>query len=245
VLALACSSVLCCFQPPRVTTTTTTSTTTTTKSSSSLSTSCQVGQGAIVTRQDLLNTLNLTETQLQSETYIQFPSNSVSCLSPNLFNGLSNITDLYLRFQPRLTKLQSNVFNGLSSLTYLYLWNNKLTTIESNAFQGLSSLTQLDLAGNGLSSIQSNTFANLTRLNWLNLSGNPLISIEPGSFYNLPQLDYLDLSSTQLPVTLDHSLFSSANIMNTASLTIDFSDNSWSSFNSNLCDLNAKCYMDP
>jgi Leucine-rich repeat (LRR) protein len=193
----------------------------------------------------LLTVLNLNEEELQLVTEITFPDDSVCSLSPNVFYGLSNLTTLYLLNQPRLTTIVSNAFNGLSSLTWLVLQYNKLTTIESNAFQGLSSLTQLDLAGNGLSSIQSNTFANLTRLNWLNLSGNPLISIEPGSFYNLPQLDYLDLSSTQLPVTLDHSLFSSANIMNTASLTIDFSDNTWSSFNSNLCDLNAKCYMDP
>ena len=253
----------------KTTTTTLTPTTITATNSTTLSASCQ-GQGAITNRQDLLNVLNLTESQLQNLTMITFPLNSVSCLSPGLFKGLFNLTHIGLYGQSRLSYIDANLFQDVSSslqslylyynnittlsvnafanlttVHYLYLPNNKITTIDSNLFQDLSSLFYIFLSYNQITTLKANTFVKHVDLMLVDLSYNPLLTIESGAFYNLYYLIYINFNSTQVPVSLDHSLFSAFNLKNYGNFSIYFSNNTWSSSNSNLCDQNPKCIMTP
>jgi Leucine-rich repeat (LRR) protein len=169
----------------------------------------------------------------------------ITNIDANLFQDVPSLQTLQI-YGNNLTTLSVNTFANLKNLRTLYLTNNKITTIDSSLFQDLTSLWYIFLSYNKITTIKANTFVNHVELKILDLSHNPLLTIESGAFYNFHlNLVYINLNSTQLDLSLDHSLFSASNIKSQGNFAIYFWDNAWSSSDSNLCDQNPNCIMKP
>ena len=123
--------------------------------------------------------------------------NQISTLPPNIFNGLSSLTDLRLSCNA-ITALNANAFDGLSSLPKLDLSRNQIASIHEDAFDGLSSLTELDLSRNQIASIHEDTFDELSSLTELYLSRNRITSIDENLLGGLPSLERLTFTNNQI-----------------------------------------------
>ncbi|XP_042331418.1 toll-like receptor 13 [Sceloporus undulatus] len=96
-----------------------------------------------------LSFINLTSLDTLDLSEIEPDRNGSWKLCPNIFQGLSNLHQLYLE-DSSLTDLPEQVFSGLTSLEQLSLSKNDLRNISKNVLGGLSSLKYLDLSGNPL-----------------------------------------------------------------------------------------------
>ena len=97
-----------------------------------------------------------------------------------------------------ITSLSYDSFNGLSNLENLYLSHNKLVNVSDCDLRGLTKLLVLLLDNNQISVMQPRSFSDLLRLSVLRLDNNRLISLENSSFYNLQQMKSLRVSNNFL-----------------------------------------------
>ena len=156
--------------------------------------------------------------------------NQLGIITDETFNGLNQITKLYLS-NNWLATVRDGGFSGLNQLKYLYLDKNRLETVSAawfsqltqldhlnlgrnqlrtipfDAFDGLSQLTRLDLTSNRMKTVNAAWFRQLTQLEYLSLSDNRLETIPQDAFYGLNQLTSLSLSSNRL-ATLNATWFS-------------------------------------
>jgi Leucine-rich repeat (LRR) protein len=137
---------------------------------------------------------------------LDLAGNQISALSEDMFNGLNQLTELYLSWN-QLSVLNNSVFNGLSQLKKLDLHNNYLTTLNNGIFNGLDQLTELDLGANQLTILNNGIFSELSQLTYLSLWGNKLTALNNGIFSKLSQLTELDLGANQLTI-LNNGIFS-------------------------------------
>eukprot|EP00960_Hanusia_phi_P003938 115833-Hanusia_phi.AAC.1 len=106
-----------------------------------------------------------------SSSVLGFSSYGIKNITSGTFDGLSNLTLLYLSGN-ELAALPAGVFEGLSSLQELYLSNNDLTTLPAGVFDGLSSLQELWLDNNELTTLPAGVFDGLSSLYWLYLENS-------------------------------------------------------------------------
>ncbi|KAH0626488.1 hypothetical protein JD844_001491, partial [Phrynosoma platyrhinos] len=96
-----------------------------------------------------LSFVNLTSLDTLDLSEIQPDKNGSWKLRPNIFQGLSNLRQLYIE-DSSLTVLPAQVFSDLASVEQLSLSKNDLRNISKSLLGGLSSLKYLDLSGNPL-----------------------------------------------------------------------------------------------
>ena len=149
----------------------------------------------------------VTADHLSAITRLNLYSESISTLKADDFSGLTNLEELNLSRNPRLTTLPDDVFSGLNALEELYLDYNELRTLDAGAFSGLTALKKLYLNGNKLGSLPANIFSNLSALTTLTLYNNDLSTLDANIFSNLSALKELYLYSNDLN-TIDANIFS-------------------------------------
>ncbi|XP_074925109.1 uncharacterized protein LOC116822520 isoform X1 [Chelonoidis abingdonii] len=156
--------------------------------------------------------------------------NNLTFLYPGTFSALSNLRELDLGWNSRLTHLHANTFRGLSNLISLdlascnifeihplvfsYLLSLQVLDLTSNnlryipqAFRSLSSLTRLSLERNHIEAIGRDSLKDLKALYELNLRKNRICTIQNDAFAMLNRLEVLDLGHNHIS-DLPNQLFS-------------------------------------
>ncbi|XP_025836410.1 carboxypeptidase N subunit 2-like [Agrilus planipennis] len=121
------------------------------------------------------------------------------------FLGLTQLKNLHLEKNPRLTIINRGSFKGLGNLDTIYLNENNFNVLPNDTFSDLPNVTLIDLSQNKLSSVDDSIFSGLAKLSSLNLSSNHLKLLPFGMFKDLKKLVKLDLSHnllTNIPVGL-------------------------------------------
>lgn len=124
--------------------------------------------------------------------------NGITGIRPGVFEGLTNLRKLSMRFNEGLTTLLPGVLSALTSLERLDLRNNDLRTLPLGVFDGLPRLESLLLADNSLSKLEVGLFDGLPSLDYLWLSDNLLTDLKPGVFRDLPRLRVILLDGNRL-----------------------------------------------
>ena len=91
----------------------------------------------------------VTEAHLAAIRGLNLSLQKITSLKTGDFDGLNNLTELYL-YGNELSTLPTGIFNNLTQLTKLWLWDNNLSTLPSGIFAGLTELTTLRLQGNAV-----------------------------------------------------------------------------------------------
>ena len=148
--------------------------------------------------------------------FLSISYNRLTYLDESLFKGLSNLTDLYLKYNylklvtsellnlPQLTFLDlSNnhlnltqgapVFSNLNKLWYLSLWNTAIKELPINVFTGLHSLEHLLIDDNELKDVSAEYFHDLKNMNSLHLSKCQLTKLDGYFFRYLTRLEFLSI----------------------------------------------------
>eukprot|EP00752_Nemacystus_decipiens_P012710 g11261.t2 len=132
--------------------------------------------------------------------YLRLDDNDFTTLPAGIFEGFTELQELYLNDNNDLATLPAEVFEGLSKLQALSLHNNDLTALPAGIFEGLTALKSLLLFGNGLTTLSAGIFEDLTALETLSLSRNDLTTLPAGIFEGLTNLDFLSCFSNDLTV---------------------------------------------
>ena len=137
--------------------------------------------------------------------HLLLPSAGITSLQSGDFNGLSNLTSLYL-WDNRIAALPEGVFDGLSKVIYLDLGYNRISALREDAFDGLTGLNTLALCFNPISTLPEDVFDGLTSLSMLELTGARLNALPEDVFDGLTNLRSLQLTGNNL-TTLPEDVF--------------------------------------
>ncbi|KAM8972951.1 lumican [Pelodytes ibericus] len=123
-------------------------------------------------------------------------NNKLSKITPNILEGLENVTVIHLQHNALKEDSISGAFKGLKSLLYLDLSYNELSKLPL----GLPpSITMLYFDNNKISNVPDEYFQGFKSLQYLRLSNNKLAdSGVPGNAFNVSTLLELDLSFNSL-----------------------------------------------
>uniref|UniRef100_A0A674KH13 LRRCT domain-containing protein n=1 Tax=Terrapene triunguis TaxID=2587831 RepID=A0A674KH13_9SAUR len=122
--------------------------------------------------------------------------NNLTFLYPGTFSALSNLRELDLGWNSRLTHLHANTFRGL----------NRIWTIQNDAFAMLNRLGVLDLGHNHISDLPNQLFNGLIQLKTMHLEANRITRINC-SFNSLLRLRNLYLNNNHIS-SISHAAFS-------------------------------------
>ena len=124
--------------------------------------------------------------------------NGITGLSPDVFEGLTNLRRLSIRYDDALKTLEPGVFAALTRLEELNLNHNDLRTLPLGVFDGLERLEELALFDNRLSELEVGLFDGLASLELLWVGGNFLTELKPGVFRDLPRLEIINLEGNRI-----------------------------------------------
>ena len=113
---------------------------------------------------------------------------------------LKEQTEIEVKYNDKIKRINSNAFNGLVNLETLSLSDNEIEVIEANSFESLVNLKVLKLNSNKIKQIYSNTFTGLSNLEELELNSNQILTIEPNAFECLGNLRLLWLNKNNMKV---------------------------------------------
>ena len=154
----------------------------------------------------------------RSKIYLSELFDEVKIIS--LFDGLANLTSLYLQIN-NIQILRSGMFPGLSSLDELNLRQCRIFHVEQSVFKDLHSLAILHLDDNSIVNLPPALFATTSQIMVVYLHQNRLSYLAEDLFDNTTMLTNLTLFRNEL-VQLNRSTFTP--IMSSIK-TIDLSEN--------------------
>ncbi|XP_059479910.1 leucine-rich repeat neuronal protein 2-like [Neocloeon triangulifer] len=123
--------------------------------------------------------------------------NAIHSLDQDLFEHLTFLTELSLKYNP-LSVLDQSTVLAISSLDYLKVLDlsyTGLTTLPMHSLHSPRFLEELHLAGNSFIEIPTQALADTHTLKILTLDDNPIRNLEKGSFPSLPTLEHLSMCS--------------------------------------------------
>ncbi|XP_077577889.1 LOW QUALITY PROTEIN: toll-like receptor 21 [Stigmatopora nigra] len=131
----------------------------------------------------------------------------LSRLRQKFFQGLGNLTSLYLR-NNQISYIAVDAFDDLTNLYFLSLEKCCVVNIElkPGVFKNLRMLSRLSVQNAGFRTFSREVFGNMTGLQTLELNHNAMQTIEVDLLEALPQLEYLDIRSLPLLCTCQNSL---------------------------------------
>lgn len=129
-------------------------------------------------------------------TSVTMANNQITTLNAKVFNGLSNVIELFL-FTSILTNIDGNAFYGLDNVRLLHFVQSSIKTLPSNLFHPLRSMKEIFLSGNGIERIDAQLFANNRELVSIVLQNNRISSIAPTFMDNLNSLRFINLDRNQ------------------------------------------------
>ena len=131
----------------------------------------------------------------------------VAELPSDVFDGLTSLEVLRLGGFEEVAELPSDLFDGLANLEHLDLWRfRRLAELPSGVFDGLGALKTLTIYASRLRSLDPEVFEGLSRLWSLDLPDNQLTTLHPNLFRGLDNLAVVDLTGNKLS-TVDAGLF--------------------------------------
>ena len=121
----------------------------------------------------------------------------------------SNIKNLFISRNNRITRLEAHTFKGCPKLRELSLSFNNLETMDDLSFKDIGgSLESLEISfGLQMKIFPESALKPLQKLLWLSLDNNEIEEISETSLYNLGELQYLNLEANRLhriPANLLH-----------------------------------------
>ncbi|OCT88835.1 lumican L homeolog isoform X1 [Xenopus laevis] len=127
---------------------------------------------------------------------LRVTNNKISKITPNILEGLENLTHIYLQHNALKEDSISGAFKGLKQLSYLDFSFNEMTKLP----KGLPpSITTLYFDNNKITNIPDEYFQGFKALQYLRLSNNKLKDAGvPGNAFNISSLVELDLSFNEL-----------------------------------------------
>uniref|UniRef100_A0A8C3SLP3 Uncharacterized protein n=1 Tax=Chelydra serpentina TaxID=8475 RepID=A0A8C3SLP3_CHESE len=146
----------------------------------------------------------LTANTFQNLTFLRslwLDRNNLTFLYPGTFSALSNLRELDLGWNSRLTHL-----HDLKALSELNLRKNRIWTIQNDAFAMLNRLGVLDLGHNRISDLPNQLFSGLIQLKTMHLEANRISRIDC-SFNSLLNLRKLYLNNNHIS-SISHTAFS-------------------------------------
>ena len=123
--------------------------------------------------------------------------NNISMIEAAVFEGLTNLSGLYLSFN-NIGWIEQGAFDDLFNLRYLFLNDNDIPELLSRQFQRLPSLKILNLSLNKITRVDQMMFHGLDNLSILRLASNNIASIDPWQFVSLHNLRTLDLGGNNM-----------------------------------------------
>lgn len=142
-------------------------------------------------------------------TYLNLRFNSISELSPHLFETMPRLHRIFLSFNS-ITAIYTETFHRLKDLELIQLNENQLETLQPRAFSDLTNLRILDLAGNQLNELDDEIFQNSPKLQRIDLSYNKLTNFNIEAFEQIGTLSHFEINlshnkiSTLSPVQSPH-----------------------------------------
>jgi Leucine-rich repeat (LRR) protein len=132
--------------------------------------------------------------ELVNTTKLDYNSNEIDCLSPNVFGAFTSLKSLVLH--RNFIKTLDNELKNLAKLTKLDLSYNMLKQINDDTFAGSVELVSIRFSNNYISLVQVNAFQGLSKLNAIDFSYNKLKDFETKTFAGT-SLTYLYLDYNQ------------------------------------------------
>ena len=154
---------------------------------------------------------DVTPNDLRKIYSLRLNSMRVASLKPDDFDGMSNISLLYLQ-DNRLVTLPDNIFSDQSNLMGLYLGDNNLTRLTSATFNGLTNLKYLQLYGNNITHLSNDVFSNTPKLERIFLNQNDISTLHQDTFSGLTSLKELFLHGNEI-TSLHENIFSDLSIL--------------------------------
>lgn len=129
-------------------------------------------------------------------TSVTLANNQITTLNAKVFNGLSNVIELFL-FTNSLTNIDGNAFFGLENVRLMHFALSSIKTLPSTIFHPLRSMKVLHFYDNGIEHIDAVLFVNNRELVSLILEDNRISSIAPTFMDNLNSLRFINLERNQ------------------------------------------------
>ncbi|CAO1414867.1 unnamed protein product [Diamesa serratosioi] len=129
-------------------------------------------------------------------TSMTFSNNEITTINAKVFNGLSNVIELFL-FTNSLTNIDENAFYGLENVRLMYFAQTSIKILPPNILHPLRSMKVLFFNDNGIEQIDAQLFANNRELVSIILESNRISSIAPTFMDKLNSLRFINLEGNQ------------------------------------------------
>lgn len=126
---------------------------------------------------------------------LHISSNDLRSLQAEIFEGLSNLDELSVGWNP-IESLPIGVFSNLTNLRILRMEGCRLNVLNPGFFIGLVSLISVNLFGNEITHIPRGAFNDSQNLQTLRLNWNRINRLD--SFSHLPVLHIFDIGNNRM-----------------------------------------------
>lgn len=154
-------------------------------------------------------------------------SGGLTRIQRNAFLNATNLRQISIHFEQRLSSIEENAFNGASNLNELDLGENRIENLHQASFNGLRALQRLFIDYNQIRQLHQATFSQLPLLKSIIMSRNQIESLDGRIFSNNPQITTIMISQNRINALGRNILDGLTRLKNFAAIQNVCVDNSW------------------